>query len=121
MAAKKTQQESEKAAKVYQLDAIQEQVSALKDQMSEGFNTVNSSVQALLVKSNSQVTPQQLADNITAVNKTTEEKIKEEVKKIHLTYGPIKDNNKWFIRAIIGQGIIILFMALFTLSITGKP
>ena len=120
MASKKTQQELEQAVKGYQLDAVQSKVDAIEKQMTEGFQTVNDSLKALLLKSNSQVTPQQLADNITALKNTVEDQMREEINKIHLEYGPIKENNKWFLRAVIGQGIVILGLALFTLAVTGN-
>lgn len=119
MAAKKSQRESEQAAKVYQLDAIQSRVDAIEKQMTKGFDTVQESLKALLLKSNSQVTPQQLADNITALKSTLEEAIADTEEKIHLEYGPIKENNKWLIRAIATQGIIILGQVLFMLYVTG--
>lgn len=112
-AERKSQEESEQPAKVYQLDALGEQVAGIASQMKEGFTQVNSSVNALLIKSESQVTPQQLNDNIAALKTTLENQITEEVKKIHLTYKPLKDNNKWLIRAIASQGIIIVGQILF--------
>lgn len=45
--AKKTQEESEQPAKVYQLDALASQLDTLSKTMSEGFDRVNT----LLVKS----------------------------------------------------------------------
>lgn len=107
MSAKKSQEESEQPAKVYQLDAIQSEVGGLKTQMTEGFKAINENIQALLLKSNTQVTPQQLADNISALGKTFDDKLKESEAKIHLTYGPTKKNIGWIGKGIAGQAIVI--------------
>lgn len=47
-------------------------------------------------------------------NTTLESRLKDEIDKIHLQYGPLADNIKWIVRAIVGgivgiivQGIII--------------
>lgn len=115
---KKTQEESEQPAKVYQLDAVQSKVDSIDKQVTEGFKVVNESLQALILKSNSQVTPQQLADNITAVTKTTDDKLKTLKETIDLEYSPIKENNKWLIRAIATQGVIIVGQVVFILYVT---
>lgn len=116
---KKSQEESEQPAKVYQLDALASQLETLSKTMSDGFDRVNTNVNTLLIKSESQVTPQQLSDNIKAVKKETADSLSEEVKKIHLIYGPIKENNKWLIRAIAGQAIILIGQLAFIVYITG--
>lgn len=118
VAAKKSQEESEQPAKVYQLDAIVDQVNGLAVQMEKGFIKVDTSINALLVKSESQVSPQQLENTVTAARSTLENQISEEVEKIHLAYSPLKENNKWLIRAIASQGIIILGQALYFLYVT---
>lgn len=122
MAAKKTQKESEQPAKVYQLDAVQAKVDSIDKQVTEGFKAVNDSLQALILKSNTQVTPQQLADNIAAIKKSLEDElestVKDAVEKIHLEYKPIKDNNRWLIRAISAQGIIIVAQIIVMFYIT---
>jgi hypothetical protein len=118
---KKSQEESEQPAKVYQLDAIESQVKSLTNQVTTGFTRVNTSIDTLLVKSESQVTPQQLNDNILAAKSAVENKIEEEVEKIHLEYRPIKENNKWLIRAIAAQAIILVGQLIFILYVTGTP
>lgn len=115
---KKSQEESEQPAKVYQLDALGEQVKVLQETMKTGFDRVNANVNTLLVKSESQVTPQQLSDNLKAVRKEASDSLTEEVKKIHLIYGPLKDNNKWFIRAIVTQAVVIVGQLVFLVYIT---
>jgi di/tripeptidase len=118
MSTKKTQEESEQPAKVYQLDALGDRFATLENTMQEGFNRLNSSVNTLVIKSESQVTPQQLTDNITAVKSSLEKDIEEEVNKIHLEYGPLKDQNKWFIRLIGGQALIMIGQLVFIVYVT---
>lgn len=118
MTTKKTQEESEQPAKVYQLDALTDKFNNLSDQMKSGFGQINTSVNALLVKSESQVTPQQLTDNIAALKKNFEETLDNEVKKVHLEYKPLKDNNKWFIRFICTQAVIMVGQLVFIVWIT---
>lgn len=114
-----TQEEKELPAKVYQLEAIEAQVQSIGKQMTEGFDRLNFSVNTLITKSENQVTPQQLESNISALRVVFEDKLEEQVEKLHLEYGPLKENNKWFIRAMASQAIIIVGQVIFILYITG--
>lgn len=116
-AERKTQEELEQPAKVYQLEALGSQFSALQTTTKDGFDRLTASVNTLLIKSESQVTPQQLQDNLQVLKGSLETQIEEEVKKIHLTYKPLKDNNKWLIRAIATQSIIIVGQLILVLII----
>lgn len=115
---KKSQEESEQPAKVYQLDALTDQVNNLAGQMEKGFTQINTSVNALLVKSETQVTPTQLADNITAVKTTLQTNIEEEVNKIHLEYRPLKKTINWLLLTVAGAAIAIFGQVVFILNIT---
>lgn len=53
------------------------------------------------------------------MRKEASDSLDEEIKKIHLIYGPIKENNKWLIRAIAGQAIILVGQLAFIVYITG--
>lgn len=117
---KKTQEESEQPAKVYQLDAVDSKVENLTKEMRTSFDQVNKNLNTLIVKSESQVTPQQLSDNVLSVKAALENQVKEEVEKIHLEYRPIKDNNKWLIRFIAGQGIAIVGQIVYFLYVQGS-
>jgi hypothetical protein len=118
MVAKKSQEESEQPAKVYQLDVINEQVNNLAVQMEKGFTKVDGSINALLLKSDSQVTVSQLTDNITALRSSIDTKITEEVEKIHLTYEPVKKYNQKLLYGLVTQGIIILGQVVYLLYVT---
>lgn len=86
MAVNKSQDELEQPAKVYQLDAVESKV----DQAIIKLDT-------LIAQTSSVVTHAQLAAEL-----------KEAKKEIHLTYGPMKENLKWFTRAVILEGLAIL-------------
>ena len=118
MTTKKTQEESEQPAKVYQLDAVDTKVTELAAEMRTAFLQVNQSLTTLVDKSSTQVTPQQLADNIAVVKKAQEESDKALEKRIHLEFDPLKEQNKWLIRAIAGQAVIIVFQVIVVLYIT---
>lgn len=112
---KKSQEESEQPAKVYQLDALNDKVDTLTKQTENEFNKIQESLKTLLLKSETQVTPQQLNDNILALDKKFQTALDDEVKKIHLEYRPVKKNigkTLWLVAGIvatvIGQLIMIL-------------
>lgn len=115
MAIKKTQEESEQPAKVYQLDALGDKVDNFTTQANEEFKDIKESLKTLLLKTDTQVTPQQMNDNIIALDKKWDSALTEEVKKIHLTYSPVKKNISkaiWLIAgtmvAVLGQLIILV-------------
>jgi len=89
----RTQTESEQPAKVYQLDAVMVKVTE-----------VNNKLDTLLQQTSGLVTTSQLSGTEQNIN----EKIKEEVEKIHLEYGPLKRNMNWLFRTIAGEAIIIV-------------
>lgn len=99
---RRSQDESEQPAKVYQLDAVEGKV----DQAIVKLNTILDQTSGL-------VTVTQLS----ATEKVLKEQIEEEVEKIHLEYGPMKRNITWFIRALVLEGVaiigqlVLLFMA----------
>lgn len=117
-ASEKSQEELEAPVKGYQLEAVAQQVVDLAKQTTIGFKEVKDSLNTLVLKSEGQVTPQQMIDNVTAVRTTLETKIEEEVKKLHLEFDPLKENNKWLIRAIAVQAIIIVGQIVFILYVT---
>lgn len=118
MTAKKSQEESEQPAKVYQLDALADQLITLSNTTKDGFDRINTSVNTLLVKSDSQVTASQLADNIAAVKSTIDGRIDEEVKVIHLTYSPVKRYNQRLMWAIAGSVIVMVGNIIYLFYIT---
>jgi hypothetical protein len=93
---KKTQQESEQPAKVYQLDALEAKVDVVIGKLDE-----------IRDNTSGMVTQSQLE----ATKLSLENKIDEEVKKIHLEYRPMKKNITWFTRSIVVQGVAILGQA----------
>lgn len=112
---KKTQEESEQPAKVYQLDALGDKVDNFTARANMEFSDIKESLKTLLSKAETQVTPQQLNDNILALDKKFQASLSEEVKKIHLEYSPVKRNISkaiWLIAgtilAVIGQLIILI-------------
>lgn len=89
----RSQAESEQPAKVYQLDAVMNKVLE-----------VNGKLDMLLTQTSGLVTTAQLS----ASEQTTHEKIKEEIDKIHLEYGPLKRNINWLFRTIVGEAAVII-------------
>lgn len=122
MGARKTQEQLEQPVKEYQLDAVQVEVKSLADQMKSGFISVNDNLKVLLAKSETQVTPQQLSDNIIALDTKTQSSIKEEVEKIHLEYRPAKESNRWIIRLLIGTILAVIgqFIVIYVASNGGN-
>lgn len=90
---KKTQQESEQPAKVYQLDALEAKVDVVIGKLDEIKNNTAGLV------SQSQLESTKLS---------LESKIKEAEEKIHLEYRPLKKNIAWFLKAMVIEGIAIL-------------
>jgi len=112
---KKTQEEYEQPAKVYQLEALSDKVDNFTVQANQEFLDIKESLKTLLLKSESQVTPQQMNDNILALDKKFQSSLDGEVKKIHLVYSPVKKNISkaiWLIVgtifAVIGQLVILI-------------
>lgn len=89
----RSQAESEQPAKVYQLDAVMNKVLE-----------VNGKLDMVLTQTSGLVTTSQLSASEQNIN----EKIKEEVEKIHLEYGPVKRNVNWMFRTIVGEATIII-------------
>lgn len=85
--ARRTQQESEQPAKVYQLDAVEGKVDNMNDKLDK-----------LLQQTSGLVTTGQLSQ----AEKEVREKIKEEVDKINLEYGPMKRNADWLFKTVVG-------------------
>lgn len=113
MAAKKTQEELEQPAKVYQLDALQNRFDSFERQITQGFSTMNTSLQTLITQSQSQVTPQQLNENVSAAKLAMQQELKEEVRVINLEYGPLKRNVTKFLWAVIAEAIIIVGQVIY--------
>ena len=91
--ANNSQEELEKAAKVYQVNAVEAKV----DQVLKTLNTIVEQTKGL-------VTITQLDE----ARKELKASIKEEIEKIHLEYGPMKRNLGWFIKVSIVEGLLIL-------------
>jgi hypothetical protein len=116
--ARKSQEESEQPAKVYQLDALADQIETLRSSVKQGFDRLDTGVNTLLA--NPQVSPQTLADTITALEKRQEDRLTEEVAKLELKYGPIMKNNTWLWRTIGGAVIMFIAQAVYLFTIVGK-
>lgn len=96
--ATKSHAESEAPAKVYQLDAVDEKVSsALKK------------LDAVLDQTKGVATLSDVASAKKDVEESSKTYTDDEITKVHLTYGPVKNNLTWFTRAVVGQGIILVF------------
>lgn len=118
MTAKKSQEESEQPAKVYQLDAIESQVKDVAEQMKTGFHRVNTSIDTLLIKSESQVTPQQFAENLLAQKKILEDRLTEEIEKVHLEYRPLKKTINVLFAICVTAAVGIFGQVVFILNLT---
>lgn len=94
-----TQDEKERAAKVYQVDAVESRVKAVETFLS----TIDIKMDRIL---DNQVTSKQL-----------EEKLETAIREIHLEYGPLKSNITWFTRAVILEGLVIAGQIIVTLSL----
>lgn len=89
----RSQEESEKTVKVYQFDAVMSKVVQL-----------DKKIDTLLAQTSGLVTTSQLS----ASEQNLNEKLKEEIDKIHLEYGPLKRNINWLFRTIVGESAIII-------------
>lgn len=103
---KKTQDELELPAKVYQLVGIEDRLEGLTAE-------VKSLRETIVNNSNNQVTSKQFEDSLLAIRSAFEEKLKDEIGKVHLKYGPIERNNRWFLRAIGLEAIIVFAQVVF--------
>lgn len=118
MAAKKSQAEAEELVKNYQLDAVENQVQQIQKQMTEGFAQANEGIKTLIENTKSQVSPQQLTDNLTALRSDFTRQMKESEKiqdtKMYSlgkdTMKVAKDMNR-FTWIVIGTGVSIIGVA----------
>lgn len=97
MTTRKSQSELEQPAKVYQLDALESKV-----------NDVLVKLDTVITQTKGVVTQEQLDTVKKDIYKEIAEKIEESESRIGLKYDPMQDNLKWFIRAVIGQGVVII-------------
>jgi hypothetical protein len=104
--AARTQDESEQPAKVYQLDAVDRKV-----------DDINGKLDTLLQQTTGLVTTNQLSQT----ERELRDKIKEEVDKIHLEYGPMKKDLKWFLRAAVAEALLIAGELVSLYLISKKP
>ena len=111
MTSRKSIEESEMPAKNWQVEGLHDKLNLLDKQMIQ----MNASLQTLITRSQSQVTPQQLTENIAAVKIGYETAIKESEKdtntKIDGLKANVKTNNRrvsLFTGAIISVAIIVV-------------
>lgn len=102
---RRPQDESEQPAKVYQLDAVENKV-----------DQAITKLDAILNQTSGLVTVSQLGTS----ERQIKEQIQEEVEKINLTYGPMKRNVSWFIKASIVEGIAIVGQAVIIFIIGNR-
>lgn len=108
---RKSQQDSEQPAKVYQLDFLSEKFDSLSSLVNQNFDRLNANVNTLLT--NPQVSPQTLADTVSALEKRQDEKIQELIATQDLKIQPVINNNKWFLRTIVAQAVIIFSQVVY--------
>lgn len=115
MPARKSQSEAEELVKNYQLDAVESQVQQIQKQMTEGFAQANEGIKTLLLKSEAQVTPQQLTDNLTALRSDFTRQMAEFEEKQNLRMEnqdkqvtQVRDDMKRFTWIVIGTGVSIV-------------
>jgi hypothetical protein len=89
-----SQEELEKPAKVYQLNALSSEFITMKREVTEKLDTIVNNT-----KSN--VTQAQLDKKIEEAECRVTTSLTNEVKKIHLTYSPMKKDIKWAIYAVV--------------------
>jgi len=118
MAARKTQEELEQPAKNYQIEALETQFKSFSTEVRTNFVTVNQNIQTLINQSQSQISPQTFQENLSALKTSLETKVDEEIEKVQLKYDPIRDNNKWLLRAVGGQAIVLVAQVIFILYVT---
>jgi len=93
----KTQDELEQPAKVYQLEAVAKDLLELKNSTKESFSSVNEKLDMLIAQPIGKI----VAEQIEASEKKIKCYIDEEIKKVHLTYRPLKSNLRWFYRVVV--------------------
>lgn len=103
---RKTQNELESPAKVYQLDAVESKVDNVLNKLEE-----------VLQQTKGVATTADVKLSMDEAVKESKEYTDGEVKKVHLTYGPMKANLTWFTRAVIGQGIVIALQFILAIII----
>jgi len=118
---KKTQEESEQPAKVYQLDALNDKFDNFERQANSEFADIKESLKALLLKTDTQVSPQQMNDNILALDKKSRASLEDEIKKIHLEYSPVKKNISKALWLIVGTMFAVVGqLIVFLITLSGK-
>lgn len=127
MPSRKSQSEAEELVKNYQLDAVESQVMAIQRDMTKGFAEANEGIKALLLKSESQVTPQQLTDNLTALRSDFTRQMKESERsqdtKMYALAKDVTRNNKnmrQFTWIVIGTGVSIIGVAITIIMRAGS-
>lgn len=127
MAAKKSQSEAEELVKNYQLDAVESQVQQIQKQMTEGFAQANEGIKTLIESTRTQVTPQQLTDNLTALRSDFSRQMKESEKmqdtKMYALAKDVtktgKDMNR-FTWIVISTGVSIIGVAMTIIIRSGN-
>ncbi len=104
--ATKSQDELEAPAKVYQLDAVDKKVDDALKLLQDILNQTKG------VATHADLEQSRKDGEANAKNYTDEE-----IKKVHLTYGPMKNNLTWFTRAVIAQGIVIVAQMIIAILI----
>lgn len=100
MTGRKSQQELEQPAKVYQLDAVEGKV----DQALAKLDTITQSIQGI-------VTPIQMEAAIKSAKSEMEEKIRNDIEAIHLKYNPTYKGIWWVVTAVSGLLITSVWAA----------
>lgn len=104
MTSRKTQDELEQTVKGYQLQAVETKVDSLETKVDSALVKLDT----VINQTKGVVTQEQLNEVKKELREYTDKEIQEATKQIHLQYQPMQDNLKWFVRAVIGQGIIII-------------
>lgn len=115
MATRKSQTELERPAKVYEVMALESQIKSLNEQLQR----MNNNMETLLLKSETQITPQQLAENLAAVRISFDKEIKDTEERIHLEYGPIKKANSRLLWLVAAAAVSLVGQFIFVGYITG--
>lgn len=97
MTGRRTQTESEQPAKVYQLDAVESKV-----------NDVLLKLDTVISQTKGVVTLEQLETVKKDISNEINKKVAAAEQRVGLKYDPMQDNLKWFIRAVIGQGVVMV-------------
>lgn len=94
---RKSQAELESPAKVYQLDAVDSKVETVLQKLDEVLSNTKG---VATVSDVTAATDKALSE--------AKEYTNDEISKVHLTYGPMKNNLAWFTRLVLGQGVVIV-------------